>query len=140
MASLNVAPVKAEVIRAIKDHVLVTDMNFSERFTSGGIFIPGDDMKSAGVRPRWAMVVAVGPEQKDVSVGQFILVAHGRWTRGLEIELGGRAATIRRVDNNDILLVSDEPMIDDTMSKETDGGKMQSDAQIYGSMHNSHNW
>jgi len=137
MASLNVAPVKAEGIRAIKDHILVTDMNFSERFTSSGIFIPGDDMKSSGVRPRWAMVVAVGPEQQDVRVGQYILVAHGRWTRGLEIEIGGRAATIRRVDNNDILLVSDEPMIDDTMSKEADGGKMQADARIYGSLHNS---
>jgi len=137
MASLNLAPIKAESLRAIHDHVLVTDMNFSERFTSGGIFIPGDDMKSSGVRPRWAMVVAVGPEQKDVEVGQFILVAHGRWTRGIEIELGGRAATVRRVDNNDILLVSDEPMIDDTMSKEADGGKMQSDAKIYGSLHNS---
>ena len=137
MASLNVAPVKAEGIRAIKDHVLVADMNFSERFTSGGIFIPNDDMKSSGVRPRWAMVVAVGPEQQDVQVGQYILVAHGRWTRGLEIEMAGRAATIRRVDNNDILLVSDEPMIDDTMSKEADGGKMQADAKIYGSLHNS---
>lgn len=137
MASLNIAPIKAEGIRAIKDHVLVTDMNFSERFTSGGIFIPNDDMKSAGVRPRWAMVVAVGPEQQDVQVGQYILVAHGRWTRGLEIEIGGRTATIRRVDNNDILLVSDEPMVDDTMSKEADGGKMQADAKIYGSLHNS---
>jgi co-chaperonin GroES (HSP10) len=137
MASLNVAPIKAEAIRAIKDHVLVADMNFSERFTSGGIFIPTDDMKSSGVRPRWAMVVAVGPEQQDVRVGQYILVTHGRWTRGLEIEMGGRAATIRRVDNNDILLVSDEPMVDDTMSKETDGGKMQADAKIYGSLHNS---
>ena len=122
MASLNVAPIKAQGIRAIKDHVLVTDMNFSERFTSSGIFIPGDDMKSSGVRPRWAMVVAVGPEQQDVQVGQYILVAHGRWTRGVEIDDSQGVKIIRRIDPKDILLVSDEPPgSDDTISDAVSG-------------------
>lgn len=107
---------KISGLRAIHDHVLVTEMNFHERFTEAGIIIPGDNGTTAGIRPRWAMVVAVGPEQKDIEVGQFILVAHGRWTRGVTIEMDGKEAVIRRVDANDILLVSDEPMYDETFS------------------------
>ena len=76
-----------------------------------------DDMKSTGIRPRWAQVYAIGPEQKDISIGQWICVAHGRWTRGVKIEEpSGNELTIRRVDNNDVLLVSDEQPQDDTLA------------------------
>jgi len=44
-------------------------------------------------------------------------VAHGRWTRGVEIEDSeGTVVTIRKVDPKDILLISDEQPSDDTMS------------------------
>jgi len=99
----------------IKDHVVVSDMHFAERITAGGIVIPNDDMKNAGIRPRWARVYAIGPEQKDVQVGQYILITHGRWTRGLTIEDAEGSKVIRRVDPNDIIAVSDEPMQDETM-------------------------
>ena len=43
-------------------------------------------------------------------------MAHGRWTRGANIELDGETMTIRRVDLNEILLISDEKPNDQTMS------------------------
>jgi hypothetical protein len=43
-------------------------------------------------------------------------VAHGRWTRGIDIEDENGKVTLRRIDPNDILLVSDIPVQDDTMS------------------------
>ena len=76
----------ASKLRPIHKHILVRDMNFGEQYTAGGIFIPSDDGKSEGVKPRWARVFAVGPEQTEVKVGEWILVEHGRWTRGLEVE------------------------------------------------------
>jgi hypothetical protein len=91
-------------------------MTFEERISNGGIIILNDDMKSSGIRPRWAKVYAVGPDQKDVQVGQYILISHGRWTRGIKIEDDEGVRTIRKVDNNDILMVSDEPVNDQTMS------------------------
>lgn len=103
-------------IRALKDHILVADMNFQARRTSGGIQLLDDDGRTAGIRPRWARVYATGPEQQDVQVGQWILVAHGRWTRGVDVEDANGKHTIRRVDNNDILLVSDTAPADDTLS------------------------
>jgi len=76
-----------------------------------------DNGTTAGIRPRWGQIYAVGPDQKDVTVGQWICVAHGRWTRGIEIEDQQGRKTIRKIDPKDILLVSDEPPgADDTLS------------------------
>lgn len=108
---------KIEKLRPLGSTVIVTDMNFRERFTSGGIVLLGDDGKTSGIRPRWCKVYAVGPDQKDIEPGNWICVAHGRWTRGVEIEdANGNTFTVRKIDNEDILLVSDSPVNDDTMS------------------------
>jgi co-chaperonin GroES (HSP10) len=106
---------KITSFQPLKDSIIVADMVFDERISHGGIVLMNDDMKSAGIRPRWAKVYAVGPEQVDVKVGQYVLISHGRWTRGVKIEDSEGEKTIRKVDNNDILLVSDEPMSDHTM-------------------------
>ena len=108
--------------KPLNDHVIVTDMNFSGRQLSSGVNLLGDNGKAGGIRPRWGQVYAVGPEQRDVKVGQWICVAHGRWTRGVEIEDETGKHTIRRIDHKDILLVSDEqPGTDDTMSDAISG-------------------
>jgi hypothetical protein len=104
-------------ITAIKDTVIVRDMNFSGRTLTSGIVLLGDDAKTTGIRPRWAQVFRVGPEQKDVAPGQWVLVEHGRWTRGSKISIADEEITIRRVDPQDIIFVSDEePPADDTIS------------------------
>ena len=103
-------------ISAIRDHILVEEMNFGERKTKTGIILPGDNGDLSGIRPRWARVYAVGHEQKDIQPGQYILVNHGRWTRGVDVTDEDKTITIRRVDNKDVLLVSDEhPGIDETV-------------------------
>jgi co-chaperonin GroES (HSP10) len=103
--------------RPINRHIIVSDMHFDERITHSGIIIPNDDMKSQGIRPRWAQVYAIGPDfdGDDLQVGNWICIAHGRWTRGIEVEDEEGPKTLRRVDENDILLISDEPVDDLTM-------------------------
>lgn len=109
-------PHKIESLRALKDHVIVSDMNFDGRQLSSGIYLLNDDMRTAGIRPRWAQVYAIGPDQQDITVGQWVLVSHGRWTRGVKIEDPRGEVTIRRIDPNDVLLVSDaSPTADDTI-------------------------
>lgn len=108
-------PIKISSIKPLHDYVIVSDMNFDNRTSSGGIIIRSDDMKTHGVRPRWAKVYAIGPDQKDVEIGQWICISHGRWTRGIKIEDAESVKIIRRVDNNDILLVADECPSDDTL-------------------------
>jgi len=97
-------------IKALRDNVLVADMEFDTRITQSGIIIPNDNGTSLGIRPRWGRVYAVGKDQTDVKVGQWIMVAHGRWTRGIDIDDGSdHKRTIRKIDPKDILLVSDDP-------------------------------
>jgi len=109
--------IKKEELKPIGKHIVVTDMHFDERISNGGIILINDDMKSSGIRPRWAQVYALGPDFKDdeIEVGKWICVSHGRWTRGIEIEDEEGPKTLRRVDENDILLISDEPVNDYTM-------------------------
>jgi co-chaperonin GroES (HSP10) len=112
--------ISREKIQALQDHVLVSDMEFDTRITQSGLILPNDNGTSLGIRPRWGRVYAIGPKQKSVRVGQWIMVAHGRWTRGIDIEDGEleHKRTIRKIDPKDILLVSDhdERPQDDTMS------------------------
>lgn len=104
-------------LSVIKDHILVTEMTFKERKLSSGIVLLNDDGKTSGIRPRWARVYAVGPEQKEIQVGQWIFVEHGRWSRGIEVEVNDEQLTLRRVDPKSIIFVSDEePDEDDTIS------------------------
>jgi co-chaperonin GroES (HSP10) len=100
-------------IRPIGKRVLVCKMRFGDIKTKGGIILLDDDGKEQGIHPRWCQAYAVGPKQQDVSVGQWLLVAHGRWTRGMIVEKDGEKQEVRMVDENDILLISDEePSID----------------------------
>jgi len=118
MTTAAYAPHKVQSLRPLKDTVLVTDMVFKERKLNSGLILLNDNGTTAGIRPRWGRIYAVGPEQKDYSVGDWICVAHGRWTRGVEIEdVEGNTVTIRKVDPKDILLISDEQPSDDTMSE-----------------------
>ena len=116
------SPTVISEIRALRDSVLVKDMEFKGRQLSSGIILPSDNGKADGIRSRWGQVYAIGPDQKDVRIGQWICVAHGRWTRGLDIQDDEGTKTIRRIDPNDILLVSDEhPGNDDTISDAVSG-------------------
>jgi co-chaperonin GroES (HSP10) len=90
------------------DNILVRDMSFEGRKLASGIFLLNDDGKTDGIRPRWARVYAIGPDQKDVVPGQWIMVEHGRWSRGIEVEIDDEHFTLRRVDPKCIMFVSDE--------------------------------
>jgi co-chaperonin GroES (HSP10) len=100
----------------LNSDVIVNNMEFKERITTGGIILRNDNGTSLGIRPRWGQVYAVGPEQSEVKVGEWVLVAHGRWTRGLDIEDEFGSQTIRKIDPNDIMCVSDYLPDDQTFS------------------------
>lgn len=105
---------RRDQIRPLNDAVIVSDMTFDERITTGGIVLLNDNGTGRGIRPRWGQVYAVGPEQTDVSIGDWVLVAHGRWTRGIDVEDENGKITLRRVDPKDILIMTDQPPEDET--------------------------
>tara|TARA_B110001454_G_scaffold191864_1_gene191780 strand:+ start:800 stop:1171 length:372 start_codon:yes stop_codon:yes gene_type:complete len=97
----------SETLRPLRDNVIVINFERGERKSAGGIIIADDDGKEHGIRARWAEVYAVGPEQKDVEVGDWILMGHGRWTTGQNLTLNGQKPfRIWRADIEGILGVS----------------------------------
>jgi len=95
--------------RAIGKRVLVTDMHFGEQVTKGGIILGNDDGKTRGIYPRWAKVYSKGPANTDpYEVGEWILIEHGRWTRGMKVETNEGEIEIRMVEEESILAYSNE--------------------------------
>ena len=95
-------------ITPLKKRVLVSDMHFGVTKSKGGIILVDDDGSESGIHPRWAKVYAIGKDQNDVKVGEWVMVAHGRWSRALKVKKEGIELEVRMIDENDILLVSDD--------------------------------
>lgn len=105
-------PIKGKIV-PIKDHILATDMEFGEMKTKAGIILRSDDGKSEGIKPRWCKVWSIGPEQQEIKIGDWILVEHGRWTRGVKVIVeDGSEIEFRRIDSAGIIGVSDQPPSD----------------------------
>lgn len=95
-------------LKAIGDRVLVSDMHFGEQKTAGGLIIGDDDGQTRGIYPRWGRVYSIGPRNKDdYKVGDWILIEHGRWTRGLDMDSEDGDLTLRMVERESVLAVSD---------------------------------
>ena len=103
-------------ITPLKKRVLVSDMHFGETKSKGGIILVDDDGSAEGIHPRWGKVYAVGNLQDDVKVGEWVLVSHGRWSRAFKLKRKEKGSAgdigveleVRMIDENDILLVSEE--------------------------------
>jgi len=104
------------IFKPLRDGILVRNMDFGEQKTASGLIVLSDDGKAGGIHPRWGEVIAVGNEQEDVSVGQYVMVAHGRWSRGFELN----GETVRTVDPKDVLGIQDEEP-DNTIFKPSGG-------------------
>jgi co-chaperonin GroES (HSP10) len=118
-------PIDVTSVRAVGNRVLVSDMYFGEQKTAGGLIITSDDGKTRGIYPRWAKVYCKGPDNKDdYSVGDWILVEHGRWTRGFKVKHpDGKVFELRMVEAESVLGYSDEKPDDVYIGGEYDASK-----------------
>ena len=87
---------------------IVRDIQNGMQKTAGGLVLPDDNMTERGIRPRWAKIYAVGSDIDYVSVGQWVLMEHGRWSEGFDLEENGEVFDLRQADGESILMVSDE--------------------------------
>ena len=97
-------------LHAVGNRVLVSDMYFGEQTTKSGLIIKDDNGSTRGIYPRWGKVYAKGPENNDeYSIGDWILIEHGRWTRGISLEQqAGEKIEVRMVETESILAYSNE--------------------------------
>jgi len=100
--------VKGKII-PIKDNVLISDMEFGMETSKGGILLTSANGKSEGIHPRWGKVWAIGPDQLDIKVGEWILIEHGRWTRTIELEMEDDSILeLRMVELKSVLMSADD--------------------------------
>lgn len=77
-------------VRAVKHSVLAFFVNPpGEGRTKGGLITLDDDGKSTGIKTRFFEIHDVGNDNvvtNDVKKGDIVAVAHGRWSRGFDID------------------------------------------------------
>jgi co-chaperonin GroES (HSP10) len=87
MARGNKNTITADAFHPIRDKVFVSDLDSGPRETAAGIIIPDDNMSERGVHPRWGRVWAIGPDVKDIEVGEWVYIEHARWTNSIDLDL-----------------------------------------------------
>jgi co-chaperonin GroES (HSP10) len=94
-----------------RDKVFVTELERGSRKTAGGIILGDDDMKLHGIRERWGRVYSVGENVTEVKPGDWILIEHGRWSFGFNVEIDGEEVRLWHVDWPEaaILASDDDP-------------------------------
>ena len=123
--------IKGEV-KPLHDRLMVSDMEFGEVISNGGIILPSDDGQQHGIKPRWAKIVSIGHENTDdYNVGDWILIQHGRWTRGIDLEDGSGEKTIRMVEAESILAYQEEKPNDVYIGAEHSDGPVDIDPQSF---------
>jgi co-chaperonin GroES (HSP10) len=85
-----------------------------ERRTRGGMILTEKNFGEDTIRSRWFKIMYVGDEQKDVKPGQYVLMPHGRWSRGLDLDGTHREEDkLFLLDNNDMLATTDQdPLVE----------------------------
>jgi len=88
-------------------------MEKGERKTASGFVLMDDNGKEEGIRARWGQILSIGPDvSNELSVGDWILVEHGRWTRPMEVVEDGETMTLYGIEEESILAVSDEQPVE----------------------------
>jgi len=96
-------------LRALHDKILCSEIEKGQQTLASGIILMDDDGKEDGIRPRWMQVYATGPDvSDDITVGQWILVEHGRWSHGHRMREGDNELTLWQAEEASVLLVADE--------------------------------
>lgn len=92
-----------QTLTPLRKNIFLVNLDHGERKSIGGVIIMDDNGKQEGIRPRWAEVFSVGPEQLDVKPGDRVLMQHGRWSLSQDVELNGETVRVWLGDPDGIL-------------------------------------
>jgi len=129
----NYAKAYEGTLEPIGNRVIVSNMHFGEQKTKSGLIIKDDNGTTRGIYPRWAKVHHKGPDNNDdYNVGDWILIEHGRWTRGINVNEGNGEIELRMVEAESVLAVSDEKPDGVTIGAEYSDGPVDIKAEEFG--------
>lgn len=83
-------------IECLPDTLYVEKIEYGEKTLKNGFIIPAETMDYLGnfVRPRWAKILYKADNIKNVNVGDYILLSHGRWSSSIKCTIKGIQKTI----------------------------------------------
>jgi co-chaperonin GroES (HSP10) len=105
MTQPNMEAVGNNIIFQFVDEV--TSTRFKNTSASGLIISSEDGNQTAS--PRWAEVLAIGPNVKEVRNGDFILIEPGKWTFGFTLGDDRVADRFWKTDEDRVIAISDAP-------------------------------
>jgi len=90
-----------------KKLILLNDVSFADNH------LTSSQSSHPGIRPRWAVVVAVNQYAKDlgINLGDKVLCDTMKWSRGFEYDASGNKTW--RVPVEDIMLVDDDGLTEE---------------------------
>jgi hypothetical protein len=93
-------------VKAFGSKILATMIDRPDGFkkSKGGVLLNDKDGDVSAIRPRWFQIKSVGDQIDFVTEGEYALVAHGRWSQGVDVE----GEKIYLLDNEEILGTSTE--------------------------------
>lgn len=120
------------MIKPLPKRILAELLGLEQRVTASGIIVQGENGKDRGIRPRWAKVHLVGEGIDWVQPGQYLLVAHGRWSRQFECEHNGQKLKLVHLDNAECLCIQDEEPNDEFIGVGIDTTPNSAKAEDFG--------
>jgi len=96
-------------IESVRNHIIFqfVEKNLYGRFineAASGILISSEDTKQTNY-PRWGKVVAVGPDEIEVSTDDYILIEPGKWTPRFQVD----GQDYWKTDSFQVICASDKP-------------------------------
>ena len=79
-----------------------------ESVTKDGVILLANNATEGGMQPRWFKALAVHPEEKDVKEGDYMLVAHGRWSREYIYDDEDETQYVMVVESESVMGLQDE--------------------------------
>ena len=78
----------ARKIKAMREKILaeMVEKIGTEKTTAGGIILTEKDGTEEAIKPRWFKVYSIGEGIEWINEGAYVLVAHGRWSRGFDVD------------------------------------------------------
>jgi co-chaperonin GroES (HSP10) len=99
--TLQIIPVRNNIIfEFVEDSTSTRFVNS----TKSGIMISSQDSNQTGI-PRWGKITHVGPDVKNVKVGEYALIEPGKWTSSFYVD----NHRYWKTDDDQIMCTSDEP-------------------------------
>ena len=98
----DINPLRENVIGRMLDPI------GKERSTKAGLVLTERNFGEETIRNRWFEVTHVGPDQEHIKPGDYVLIPHGRWSRGIDLEGSLREEDkLFLLDNDAMLMTSD---------------------------------